>query len=218
VTACVYALTAASTATVRTTGLAGEPLRRVTFGAISAIVGELRRPPSPTAANLRRYAETIQRIFADTQAVLPARFGTCVTDADELAFILRSRQASLRAALRQVRNRAQMTLRVVLPASAATPPRAVTRRRPSGADYLHARASEAARAREIPGFEPVRAAVVRWRRDERVEKTGRVATAYHLIPRASADAYRAAVERAAAATGLRVIISGPWPPYAFATF
>jgi hypothetical protein len=52
-------------------------------------------------------------------------------------------------------------------------------------------------------------------RDERVEKRERVATVYHLVPRASAEAYRRAIDRAAAAARLQVIVSGPWPAYAF---
>jgi hypothetical protein len=43
-----------------------------------------------------------------------------------------------------------------------------------------------------------------------------VATVNHLIPRGSASAYRAAVESAGARTGVRLVVSGPHPPYAFA--
>jgi hypothetical protein len=39
-----------------------------------------------------------------------------------------------------------------------------------------------------------------------------------LVPRSAVAAYRAAVERAAAERGLRIVISGPWPPYAFANW
>jgi hypothetical protein len=44
-----------------------------------------------------------------------------------------------------------------------------------------------------------------------------VASVYHLIPRASVPAYRRALQSAARDAGVRVIVSGPWPPYAFAT-
>jgi hypothetical protein len=92
--------------------------------------------------------------------------------------------------------------------------RAATAR--SGRDYLRARAREAAAQRDIPGFEPVRAAVARFVRDERVERRGAVSTVYHLIPRASSERYRQALERAVAAARLSAVVSGPWPPYAFA--
>jgi hypothetical protein len=83
-----------------------------------------------------------------------------------------------------------------------------------GAAYLRRRAY-AARQRAIPGFEGVRAAAHRWVRAELIERKAGVVSVYHLVPRASAAAYRRAVERAAAASGLRVAVSGPWAPYAF---
>ena len=70
----------------------------------------------------------------------------------------------------------------------------------------------------MPGFDPIREVLTRWVRDERVERRDTVATVYHLIPRGSATAYRAALGRAAAASATRVIVSGPWAPYAFASF
>lgn len=152
-------------------------------------------------------------------AVLPARFGT-VMPADELMFILSSRRVALSRALSHVRGRAQMTVRIVKGegrgVETEVPPlhRSATAR--SGRDYLRARAREAAAQRHIPGFEPVRAAVARFVRDERVERHGTVSTVYHLIPRASSDRYRQDLERAVAAAELSAIVSGPWPPYAFA--
>jgi hypothetical protein len=53
-------------------------------------------------------------------------------------------------------------------------------------------------------------------RDERVERRSGVATVHQLIPRATAERYRAAVERAAGQSGVRLSVSGPFAPYAFA--
>jgi hypothetical protein len=81
---------------------------------------------------------------------------------------------------------------------------------------LQQRAAAAAHAREIPAFEPIRTAAKRWIKEERIEKRAGVATVNHLVPRGSVAAYRAAVERAADRASIRVILSGPHPPYAFA--
>jgi hypothetical protein len=62
----------------------------------------------------------------------------------------------------------------------------------------------------------VRRAVARWVRDERVEHRAGVSSVYHLIPRSSAEAYRHAAQTSAASSGVTAIVSGPWPPYAFA--
>ncbi len=221
-TLAVYAVTDARSAPPAT-GVRGERLRLYRAGAIAAVAGEVRSAPAAVPDNLRRYDGTLRHLAASLPALLPVRFGTCVADAEDLGLILRSRQAALRRALGRVRNRVQMTVRVpgALPGRESSDgvDEGVARRskaQAAGTQYLRARADAAARAREVPGFEPVRAAVRRWLRDERVERRGPTASVYHLIPRAAAGSYQRAAIRAAAAAGLPVVVTGPWPPYAFA--
>ena len=222
---CVYALTAPSSSRVAGTGIAGERLRAITAGRLTAVLGELRRAPKPTMRNLRRYATVIDALAEQAPAILSARFGTCMTDLDEVHLVLRSRQDALRRRLRAVRGRAQMTIRVVLaspaspgsdpgddPSPGSDPGDEATQ----GRQYLQHRARSAAREREVPGFEPIRAAAKRWLKEERIEKRAGVATVNHLIPRGSASAYRKAVERAGERAGVRLVVSGPHPPFAFA--
>jgi hypothetical protein len=226
VTLCVYAVTVAGSTQLAAQGVGGERLRLVRQGSIAAVVGELARVPRPTPDNLRRYDAVMRRLAQRFPSILPARFGTSFDDPAELAFVLRSRHVSLRRELSRVRNRVQMTVRVVERGGSAAPNPPymsgsvgrVPRSGPgvTGSDYLRGRAQASAREREIVGFDPVRDAVRRWVRDERVEKRANVASVYHLVPRTSAESYRAAAERAAAAAGLQVVITGPWPPYAFA--
>jgi hypothetical protein len=213
---------ASSPSRVIGSGLSGERLRLVRTAGITALVGELPRAPKPTVTNLRRYAIVIEKAAAQTPAILPVRFGTGMADVGEVSFVLQSRHDTLRRRLRAVRGRTQMTLRVVLgtsgsdpgddPSPGSDPGDGSTQ----GTQYLQQRALAAARAREIPGFAPIHLAVKRWVKDERVEKRAGVATVNHLIPRSSVGAYRSAVERAAERAGLRLIITGPFPPYAFA--
>jgi hypothetical protein len=209
----VYALTAPQIGRMSLAGLAGERLRAVEVGSIAAIVGEHSRTPRPTRDNVRRYDQVIRALARRTPALLPARFGTEVRGFDELALVLGSRQGSLRRQLTAVRRRVQMTIRL--------PHSPVPRARPAGSPktgsgYLRARARDAAAARDIPPFQPVRTAVRRWVREERVEQRGGIATIYHLIPRGSVDAYRRALEVKAERLGVRLMVSGPHPAYAFA--
>jgi len=230
---CVYALVSPAPARLRLTGMAGEPLRVVTANRIGAVVGGMRRAPAPSIRNLRRYAAVVEAIAAEAPAILPARFATTVTGDEELAVILASRGATLRRRLRAVRGRCQMTIRVVSPVSesesesddaplasrSAMAGRARLRLAhgaTQGTQYLRRRAALAASARAIPGFAPIRAAVRRFVKDERVEKRAGIVTVNHLIPRAAAPRYLAAVERAATANHLRLMVSGPVAPYAFA--
>lgn len=215
-TLCVYAL-AGRVAPLRARGMTGERLQVIGSGGVTAIAGELRAIPTPAPATLRRYDAVVRRLAERQPALLPARFGTCFSDPYELSYILRARQASLRAALTWVRGRVQMTIRIVgAGGHDETPADARHHLPPSGTAYLRARAEHAARERHVPGFEPVRTAVRRWVRDERVEKRAGIASVYHLVPRASAAAYVAALEHAAAVAGVKLVVTGPWPPYAFA--
>lgn len=147
-------------------------------------------------------------------AILPARFGTSVSE-DELLFILSARHASLARALRVVRGRVQMTVRVMTPATDVPDVAEPSGKASSGLDYLTGKARAAAASRVVPAFDPIRGAVARWIRDERVDRRAGVASIYHLIPRASVEAYRRTLSTAADAAGVRLVVSGPWPPYAF---
>ena len=60
------------------------------------------------------------------------------------------------------------------------------------------------------------ATVRRFVKDERVERRAGIVTVNHLIPRASVPRYAAAIERAAVERHLRLMVSGPLAPYAFA--
>jgi hypothetical protein len=223
----VYAVVSAPPARLGIAGVAGERLRVVTVDRISAVVGGVRRAPAPAVRNLRRYAVVIDSIASRVPAILPVRFGTTVTDPDELTFILRSRRATLRERLRAVRGRAQMTIRLLESESGDAPLRSrstVTGRArlrleygaTQGTQYLQRRREIAASARAVPAFDPVRDAVRRYLKDERVEKRDRIVTINHLVSRASAGRYRDAVERAARDNDVRLIVTGPFPPYAFA--
>jgi hypothetical protein len=207
VTLCVYALTAPPRGPLLLRGLDGELLRSVTVGQVSAVVGERRQSSTRTREQLTRYDAAMHRLADRYAAILPVRFGTCLTR-DELELILRDRQQSFRRTLRHVRGRAQMTVRIV---GVERQKRDSVDRPRTGTDYLRRRAIEAM----IPAFGPVRDAVRRWVRDERIETRDRIASVYHLIPRGAAEAYRSAAVARASEAGLRATISGPFPPYAF---
>lgn len=189
-------------------------LRAVRVGPLAALVASARRAAAPSPANLRRYHRTIADIADTLPAVLPARYGTLMTE-PELAIVLHARAPSLIAALRRVRGRVQMTLRLTaMPAgkgsgsaSQATPV--------SGRDYLRALA---ARERDLAGFGAVRSALRSWIKEERVEHRGDVVSVYHLVPRRSSAAYARTAAGSIAQAGLRGVVSGPFPPYAFSTW
>jgi len=212
----VYAICSPPRQRVRLAGIAGEPLALVRAAGLAAVAGELARAPRVSVAALRRYDAVLRALGLEVPAVLPARFGTCMGSVEEIAFVLQAREASLRPALRVVRGRVQMTLRSVragVEQDARAAGDAVDRG--SGQAYLRSLAAQASRSRELPALAPVVAAVGRWVRAERVERSGQVASVYHLVPRAAADAYARAARRAAEGGDLPVVVTGPFPAYAF---
>ena len=225
---CVYALVGSPGPVQKVTGIAGERLRAIPFDGVVAIVGEVRRRPAASTGNLRHYAAIIESIAARVPAILPVRFGTTFGDVAELELALRSRAAATRQRLRAVRRRAQMTIRLISEsesgdASRASRSRAAGRARvrleheaTQGTQYLRERLAVLRTAREVPELAPIRPAIRRFVKDERVERRSGVVTVHHLVPRAMAERYRAAVERAAAQSGVRLSASGPFAPYAFA--
>jgi hypothetical protein len=211
---CVYALASRQAGRISVRGVLGEPLQAVRIGRLDAIVGRVRAIPGPTDSNLRRYSGVMSALWRRTPALLPARFGTSARDLADLQAMVRGRERVMRGRLRAVRNRAQMTVRLVTQEKDVGRALSGLPGNPTqtGTQYLRARQREYA----VPSFAPLRAAVRRWIRDERVEKRGGVASIYHLVPRGSAERYESAIEEAARRAGIRMIVSGPWPPYAFA--
>lgn len=206
----------------------GSRLRAITVGRLAAVVGHRRNAPAPTPRNIRQYHRTMAAIADAVPAILPARFGTLVGE-EELSFILRMRAVSLRNALRRVRGRVQMTIRIgnrggeTIPGTGAletSDPEVVSTggRKGSGgpgARYLRSRvAHENRETRRL--LAPLRRSVQRWTEEEEVIVRAGVLSVYHLVPRRSAAAYARALHAAANAGGLDVIVSGPFPPYAFA--
>jgi hypothetical protein len=219
----VYALTTPRPVLPRIEGVGGEPLRLVAAGSMAAVVGRPPRQPRSGPSVWLRYAAVVERLARRRAAVMPVRYGTRL-GIDALRALLAARESSLRTVLSTLRFRVQMNVHV--PTAADVEPAVSTGGavgvpggrvgRTRGTRYLRAKAAVAARESAVPGFDPVRAAVRRWVRDERIHRHEGRTTIFHLVPRAGADNYRRAIERAADAHGVHVTVTGPWAPYVFA--
>ena len=198
-------------------------LRAVNGGGMAAIVADCDERPAPTESALRKHDAVVRRIARGVSAILPARFGTVVDTDRSLTALLEAWSAELESALGLVERREQMTLRLFGGGAAVADASPPLSREPDtgdhpGTSYLSRLARAQARARSAPELEPLTAALAHIVTAERISRHDAgplLLTAYHLIPRGKARVYRAALKRHAAALGLRVIASGPWPPYAF---
>lgn len=206
----------------RRRGAARERLRTVACSDLLAVVGEVAAPPAIDAPTLRAYEAAVRGLATSVDAMLPVRFGTVFADEASLCAVVAERYEALTAALALVAGREQMTLRVFGEAAAPpAPPRAPTTPRAgrTGTHYLGERRAAAEQARAVPEIDWLRPALSRFVRAERTERHARpplVASVHHLIPRGRAAAYLTAVERALRTPRVvRVVASGPWPPWAF---
>jgi hypothetical protein len=194
-------------------------------------------PPPATASALREHDRVVRRRAERAVAVLPARFGTLVTDEAELGRLLAAHREPLAQGLELVAGREQMTVRLFARRAsaaaregplAAEGPAPGARPRDGRAPDLFAAAGPGARYLERrrrerqgppPEGQPLRLRLARWVAAERVARHDSpplLASLYHLIPRGRSQEYLAALEDAARGLALRVRASGPWPPYAFA--
>lgn len=230
---CVYAIIRRRLSSRALLKVRRADVRQVTAGGVSAVVADCKTPPLPSARALRGHDAMVRRIARAAPAILPARFGTAVSSERALVALLRTWSKDLSKALALVDRREQMTLRVFARTRRAGEGEGAREGRPAeagaaggtgeaggkgpGASYLLRRAVELGTA-EAPELEPLRHAFASLVAAERIARHDRgplVLTAYHLIPRGAATAYRSLLRRHAAALDHRAVSSGPWPPYAF---
>jgi hypothetical protein len=141
-------------------------------------------------------------------AILPVRYGTAMTQ-QRLRAVLGEASTDLRRALTHVTDRVQMTARIFGEAPGPE-------ERGSGVEYLRTRQ---ARVRlSTPAADRVRAATHELVVDERVNPgaSGVPPALFHLIDRRHVEAYRRAAESVKLDGDVRIRVSGPWPPFAFA--
>ena len=195
-------------------------LRAVACESFLAIVADVEQVPVITEAALRDHDATVRALVTTCEAILPARFGSVVAAEPELVDALEARTAALLDALTLVKGMDQMTLRVFGAASLVEPiakPVAADR---SGTDYMIER-QRALQTQtvvdEIARLRPLLAPLIHGERSERYAAPPLVGSVYHLVRRGQATAYETVVREAASVMDpIRVAVSGPWPPYAFA--
>lgn len=199
----------------RTRGIFGRPLRSVDLDGVHAVVERADRPPRATVPRLRAQDRVLRGLARDGAALLPARFGAFFASRRELEVAVAARRPHLRRVLRRVRGCVQMTIRLF---PSPTPPRRAAAPQ-SGAQHLRRLALEARARAAHPDLRRIKNATIRFVKAERVEwhdGPALVASVYHLVPRATEQHYLAAVARLARSGNLKLLISGPWLPFAFA--
>jgi hypothetical protein len=206
-----YAIAAEIGDVVDLDGVQGEPLIAMPLRSARVLCGKVNAAPMLDRAALTAQDTLIRALHARSTALLPMRFGTTAADID----VLREKILAIDGLLERleaVRGCEQMTVRVA--GAGGT----IQERDPpvSGTEYLQAKAQRRT-PRELRLIAEAAGPLQRDVRYETARQPGLIGSVYHLIERGHADAYRAAIERAASnAPELRVLVTGPSPAYAFA--
>lgn len=220
----VYAIVDRALPGFRCRGVDGAAVRVVRAGDLHATISMMApRRLRPSRARLGAHDAAVRAVAAATDAVLPARFGSVMRSPHELAERLSEQSATLRRALRLVRGREQMTLRLfdvtaVPAASAHARMRHAADAEGPGTRYLQASARRA--AAPPAAIRRLRERLAPHAKGERVEYHDAhplVATIHHLIPRGRSRDYLAAIGAVQRRQKrFRILPTGPWPAYAFA--
>ncbi len=182
-------------------------------------------PPQASVASARRHHEVVAAAMAQATPV-PLRFGQWLADEAALRTRAAARVADWRRQLAELAGSAEYGLRILAPEA----PPAARDVRPvaggSGRAYLEALAARRAERERRTGqghalVAALEAALgerlVRARVDPLETPHGLVSAAF-LVRRDADEAFRAEIDRAAAGhPALRLLTSGPWPPWSFAT-
>lgn len=215
-------------------GLEGTPLISQTCRDIAAVVsahGTTAGVPL-TEANLRLHEAVMETLMTD-RAVLPVRFGTLLADEDAVQSVLAAHYADFSANLNRVRGRVEIGLRVLWDGDGSRSPnvggrRPLTDRVPtlSGRSYMLARLEEERRAQAwnrrakalaMEIHKPL--AHLATESTQQVLVTPRLLlTAAYLIGREQVAVLQQEVEALGNThPSLRLLCTGPWPPYSFVT-
>ena len=212
----VFALTNAPAPTLRH---GNRQIEFIEVAGIHAAVERVTASPSISEDALRAQHDIVMKIAAKVESILPARFGALV-DRQELESLVTMRLASITEALECVSGRVQMTVRVCAPTGRTMPARATHLEQrsdgvaaASGTEYLEQRRREAnpVLSGQAEAISTALHALVHGERSQHGQR-GVDWTLYHLVDRDGLPRYERAMERFKSPA---VIVTGPWPPFAF---
>lgn len=202
----LYAITDAGGPPLPETG----DLQTVAIDGLLAVCGPAETGPA-SAGQLWRREEILERLM-DGRDLLPVRYGTRLPDMDAAAAVLGEQREQLTAALDGVRGAVELALRVI--ATDDDQPSRST----SGTDYLRSKLVRASARDHVRGrvHEPL-SFLARASSEREPGVRGETLRAAYLVARPRVPAFtRKVADLQRVNPGLRLLCTGPWPPYSFA--
>ena len=182
-----------------------EGLQAYAAPTVTVLYDEADHAPPVDRASVLHHGLRISRL-GDRLAVLPMRYGTTVETLAELTELVAAHDTTWSERLSVVRGHCELIVHVDTADEEALP------RAGSGREYLLARAQLL--RQQATALDEVSDVVRPWSRDLHILSGGERLAA--LVPRRLATPARGAVtDWAATRRGVRVAVTGPWPPFSF---
>ena len=213
------------------TGGAAAELAMVPWRELAAVTGQTGDDGAPVTVEAVLHHEAVVEAVRRQGPALPVRFGTVFRDATSVASALAERYEPLAADLDRLGDKVELSLTALwaAPASSDGPApapqeEAAPAGQGAGARYLHARAAEIRRdealkerARAVAQeLDQVLGGLALERRVSFLPTPGVAVRSAYLLDPAGVEAFKAAFEATRRARGeVRVLLTGPWPPYTF---
>jgi hypothetical protein len=201
------------------TGVGATPLLSISHADLAAIVSVVAAPPAPDEQVVMAHEVVVEALMQE-RTLLPVRFATCLPDEAAVRALLDSRAASFRANLTRLAGCVELSVRGLLRAPPEVPPVDTSNLSPGRAYIAQRRAEAQAQASIRTAAEAVhqqltplaQAAILGPSRGPLLPLN-----AAYLLPRTDIALFQAAVQRISADNALRLLCTGPWPPYSFVT-
>jgi hypothetical protein len=180
------------------------PLRAVNADGLTALCAPARQREM-TAEVLWEHEAVVESLMEERD-LLPMRFGTLVEDDEAAIRALVERREELRKGLDRVRGAVELAVR-----AEASSPGDLAPTGTSGAEYIRAKAHRTEAARLL--HEPLAFLA----RESVIQAGPELLRAAYLVDREAVDGFVGLVRRLQEThDGLRILCTGPWPPYSFA--
>jgi hypothetical protein len=206
--ALLYAIAGCRPEAVPAVTAGGQRLRAVGERPPVAILAADAGPEATGAEALWAHEQAVAELM-DAHTLLPARYGTRLSES-EAAELVRERRHGLLAALERVRGAVELAVTVAVETGAGSPPAGGG----PGTAYLQGRLAEQRAVDRARGWLEALHELARAEAGGRVTG-GRLRCAY-LVGRDRLTAFLACAEALDAAhPELALVCTGPWPPYSF---
>jgi hypothetical protein len=191
------------------------PLVRVDAGTLSAIA-------SPTEVAMLEHHTIVEKAHAIFSACLPARYPTWIDNSQALRERLERREVDLLKALERVRGKAELAVTATWttsqhedpPLAESTPGRRYLLQRQR--EFAHADAQRRRATEVAEQLEATLAALAVETQRSLTPRPGVAVSLALLVQQHAIDKVKAAAQNLDEPQDVRILVSGPWPPYSFA--